>query len=173
MNVGVALHDQGRDAEAEVFARRGVETLERLFGAENAQVATALLDWAEVLTALARTGEARAALDRALAIWTKLDAAPMFIEIAHVDLARIEVLDNHLAEARKLLERARPVLADAHPEYGAQASFLLANVLWDTPRDRARAVSEARAARQTYAKLGASTSRVAEVDSWLSTHAPP
>jgi tetratricopeptide (TPR) repeat protein len=173
MNVGLALHELGRDGEAEPFARRAVETLERLLGSESVQVATAQLDWAEVLTRLGRTREAREALDKAIAIWTRLGAAPLFIEAGHMDVARIELMEKRPAEARRLLEHAQPVLAERDAQLGAEASFLLADALWSTQRERARAVRVAHDAKQVLGRGGTSPARLAEVDAWLTQHVTP
>jgi serine/threonine protein kinase/tetratricopeptide (TPR) repeat protein len=173
MNVGNTLHDLGRDAEAEPYGRRAVETFERLVGPEGAQVAIAVYDWGEQLAGLGRYAEARRASERALAIWTKENAAPFFLGLARLDLARLELVDKRPLEARRLVEGSIDAIAKQDAQVGAQAQFVLAQALWPERRERARAATLAREARSALVASSAPAPKVAEVDAWLITHAPP
>ncbi|HVR02244.1 MAG TPA: tetratricopeptide repeat protein, partial [Polyangia bacterium] len=173
MNVGLALHELGRDVDAEPYAARAVDTFESVLGPESAQGAMALLDYGEVLTALGRYGDARKALDRAVAIWKKNDASPFFIAYGRFDLARVALGEKQPAEARALLEGAPEILGKQDRPAGAQARFLLARAMWETPRDRSRATVAARDARQELATARGPAAKIAEVDAWLQSHASP
>jgi serine/threonine protein kinase/tetratricopeptide (TPR) repeat protein len=173
MNLGNALHELGRDDEAEPYGRRAVETFERLVGPEGAQVAVAVYDWGEQLAGLGRTAEARQACERALAIWTKENASPFFVGLARLDLARIELAEKRPVEARRLVETSIAAIAKQDPQLGAQASFVLAQALWPERRERTRAADLAREARSALVAANAPAPKVAEVDAWLGDHATP
>jgi serine/threonine protein kinase/tetratricopeptide (TPR) repeat protein len=173
MNVGAALHELGRDLDAEPYAARAVDTFDRLLGPESAQGAMALLDHAEVLTALGRYADARRELGRAIAIWKKAEAGAYYVAYAELDLARVALAEKQPAEARALLEGAAGVLGKQDPQLGGQARFLLAQAMWETPRDRARAAVTAREAKQALVAASAPAPKVAELDAWLGSHAPP
>jgi eukaryotic-like serine/threonine-protein kinase len=173
VNLGNALHELGRDADAEPYDRRAVETFERLVGPEGAQVALAALDWGEALAGLGRFEEARRATGRALAIWTKENASPFFLGAAQLDLARIELAEKRPVEARRLVEGAVDVLVKQDAQLGAQARFVLAQALWPDRRERGRAAGLARAARGDLVAAKAPPAKVAELDAWLGAHATP
>ncbi len=173
MNVGLALHELSRDADAEPYAARAVETLESLLGPESAQGAMALLDYGEVLTVNGRFAAARRALERAIDIWKKSGASPFFISYARADLARVALREQHPAEAVALLDGAPELLEKEDRSLAAQARLLQAEALWQTPRDRARAVAVGRAAKEQLASTHAAPSKIAEADAWLAAHGGP
>jgi thioredoxin-like negative regulator of GroEL len=125
------------------------------------------------LTSLGRYADARRALDRAIAIWKKTGANFYFIVYGRVDLARVALGEKQPAEARALLEGAPEVLDKQDRPAGAQARFLLARAMWETPRDRMRAKAVAGDARKELVAAGARATKVAEVDAWLGSHASP
>jgi hypothetical protein len=171
MNLGVAFHELGRDAEAEPPGRRSVETFDRVLGPDSVQSALALLDYGETLTALARPADARAALTRAIRIWRGAGASAFFIAYAEFDLARVALAEDKPAEARALLEGAVEVLAGQDKTVGAQARFLLAETLWKTPRERDKALTLARRARDELVAAAAPAKKTAEIDGWLQQRA--
>jgi serine/threonine protein kinase/tetratricopeptide (TPR) repeat protein len=170
MNVGLAFHELGRDADGAPYSRRAVETLERLLGTDSAQVAIALYNEGEVLTGLGRLADARAALERAIAIWTKGGASPFFIALAQYDLARVDLLEKRPAEARKRVEGAIDVIAKSDAVVGGQARFVLAQTM-TAPREQAPARALAVKARAEMVAAGAPAKKLVEVDAWLKDHA--
>jgi tetratricopeptide (TPR) repeat protein len=170
MNVGSTLHDLGRDAEAEPFSSRAVEAFQSLLGPESAQVATALLDHAEVLAALGRLPAAREELTRAIGIWRRAGASPFFVAYGEIDLARVALREGHAAEARALLEGAVETVAKEDKVVGAEARFALAETLWATPRDRPRARALAQQAQGELVAAAAPARKVEAVSAWLAGH---
>ncbi len=76
MNVGVALQDLGRPAEAVPHLIRAVEVFRKLGGEDNGHLALGQADLGEVLTELGRYPEARVAIEQSLAIWRGRTPAP-------------------------------------------------------------------------------------------------
>jgi serine/threonine protein kinase/tetratricopeptide (TPR) repeat protein len=169
-NVGVALHELGRDAEAEPFCRRALETVERLVGPENTRGATALYNWAETLLGLGRTQEARVAFERAIAIWTRAGADPFLVAAGRESLGRVDLAEHRHEDARRKLELALPaVTRDAR--IATETRLALAEALWVTPDERPRAVGLVREARKDLVATAAPAMAVAKLDSWLGGHA--
>ncbi len=178
-SVASHLHDLGRDVEAEPIARRAVDLFIRLLGNDNAQVAMALTDEAEVLTSLGKFDPARASIERALAIWNKLDESPVYLGYSLLDLGRLELAQGQPRAARAALERALVLfgrssagkLVDAVAK--AEVEFALARALWDLPGDRRRAVAEARGARLLLAEAKVLPRKTAALDAWIAAHRAP
>jgi tetratricopeptide (TPR) repeat protein len=168
-NVGVALHELGRDAEAEPYCRRAVETVERLVGPESTRSATAIYNWAETLLGLGRTQEARAAFERAISIWTRVGADPFLVAAGQESLGRVDLAEHRPADARRKLESALP-LVTRDARIATETRLALAEALWVVPRDRSRAVGLVREARKHLVASAASASAVAKLDSWLLGH---
>lgn len=172
--VANALHNLGRDGEAEPMARAAVAGFDKLLGDDSAHVAMTLTIQSEVLTGLHRFDEASAALDRALAIWEEQRASPLFVGYTLLDRGRLQVAEGHPRQARETLERALVLiekssagtLSDAIAL--AEVELTLARVLWDSPRSRDRSVALADSARLTLAAFKVRPPKLsADLDTWL------
>ena len=170
-NLGMALYESGRFAEAEPPTARSLALLRKLFGDDSARTAALLLNHCEVLTALRRFDEARADIVQALAIWRKQNANPFFIGMGLLDRGRLELEAGDPKAARATLLEAGRVLAKDHPPLSAEVDFALARTFWAVPADRGKAVPLARQARAVLATTGDGARKVAEIDAWLAAHA--
>jgi tetratricopeptide (TPR) repeat protein len=141
-----------------------------LFGDDNGRVAIALLDEAEIFTALGRFREARADLDRALAIWKTRGASPVFVGFALLDVGRLELAQGRHKEAREKLEEVLRLIGTTDPPTSAEAEFALAQALWAVPRERSRAGALANKARTTLTDVPGGKHKVARIDQWLGSH---
>jgi tetratricopeptide (TPR) repeat protein/predicted Ser/Thr protein kinase len=165
-NVGVALHDLGRPADAVPLMTRAVATFRKLGGEDNGRLAVALADLGEVLTELGRYPEAQAAIEQSLAIW-RANAGPFFVGYGLLKLGELQLAEGDPRTARATLEQSLPQLQKEDAELAAEVQFALARALWDSPRDRARAID---LARQSMTALGANARakrKLAKVESWL------
>jgi hypothetical protein len=93
--------------------------------------------------------------------------------MSQYDLAQVELALKRPAEARRLAEGAIDVIAKDDRAAAGHAKLILAEALWETPRDRRRALDVAADARREMVAGGARPDRVAEADAWLKSHAAP
>ena len=170
LNIALRLHELGRDGEAAPFIARAIAMFTKLLGEDGGLVAMALLDEAEILTELGRHPQARVDLERALAIWRAHGASSAFITFGLMDMGRLELAQGRKKQARETLERVLELLGTSNPPTRAEAEFALAQALWSSPRDRARAGALVGKARTTLAATPGSRWKVARVDQWLGTH---
>ncbi|HVT06831.1 MAG TPA: serine/threonine-protein kinase [Polyangia bacterium] len=170
-NLAVELHELHRDAEAEPLIESVVQTQTRLFGPESSRVAVALLNQAEILTALRRFAEARRAIDGALAIWRKQNAASSLIGYGLLDLGQLQEAEGNPGTATRTLEQAIGLIGDEDRMTAAQAKFALARATWAaSPRNRTKARDLARVAREMAAAQAGAARLVGEISAWESAH---
>ena len=171
-NLGLALRGLGRDDEALIHIDRAIGLQERALGAGHPAIATELNNRGEILSALGRYQEARVAFQRARVVWER-ELGPDNLNLAYA-LTGIGV--SHLDEGNPAgalvpLERAFKIRAaqETEPSRRAETSFALARSLWDSNRDRMRALALAQQARADYART---PPKLVEVDHWLANHSP-
>jgi serine/threonine-protein kinase len=165
VNVGEALHELGRDDEAEPVLARARDVFARLMGGDSSLVAVVLLNHAEVLTAVGKFAAARADLERAVEIWTADKASPFYMGCALLDRGLLALAERGAAAARPLLQEAVTVLEKYDAGKTAEAEFALARA--EPPSARAHAIELARKARAAMSDDPARARRVAEIDRWL------
>jgi tetratricopeptide (TPR) repeat protein len=170
LNVALFLHELGRDREAEPLIVKSVGVFTELLGGDSAQLAVALLDESEILTALRRFDVAGVAIERALAIWRGRGASALFEGHGLLALGRLQLAEDQQQAARATLERATVLLRGADELTSGQASFALAQAMWATPGDRAKSLALARRARSMIGGDSSAARDTAAVDGWLSRH---
>ena len=175
--LGVSYLGQRKLDDARRELERSAEIYERTLGATYVELAYPVFYLAELALQRHDNPAARRQFQRARAIWQAAkDAVPAYlVSYADVGLARVALADGRLAEARSLAEDALRVVGAQSPgPMLAQSRFVLAQVLWQVPADRPRAVTLARAAHDTIEHLGAQRSVVAvELAAWLAAHDAP
>src|SRR5262249_38267543 len=142
-NVGIALTQAGRTAEAAAELRQVRERLARVLGAEHSKVALGSANECEALNAAHRAAEAREACERALRIWRRNGADRSFIAFADTELGISLLGLNRSAEAITPLEEALGTRLDTNADRASlgQARFALARALWTRSDARERALS--------------------------------
>jgi tetratricopeptide (TPR) repeat protein/predicted Ser/Thr protein kinase len=170
-----ALQEQGRFDEARERYERALAKLERTVGPDHPEVAMALLLASRALQREARYDEARAHLERAVAIG--LGGKPGADDRDPVepldDLAQLLLRQGEDDEAVRHLERALAIREqhDVPPHDLAETRFAMASALWETGKDKKRAVELAEQAHDEYEKAGTQyEDELKEVHAWLRKH---
>ncbi|HWN67726.1 MAG TPA: serine/threonine-protein kinase [Haliangium sp.] len=167
--LGELMQRRGDDAQALSYFTRALEIVEAIHGAQHASVGEARRAVAEVLIAQRRYAEALDQLERARqSLESTPGAQPMQLARTLTGLAESHLGLRNPAVALPLAQHA----VEIWQQHGgktpapAWARFILAQCLWETGGDRARALQMAREAR---ASLDAPTSaaRLAAVGAWL------
>ncbi|HSZ84216.1 MAG TPA: serine/threonine-protein kinase [Polyangia bacterium] len=165
----------GRLKEALEINARAHEMLLQAYGPAATEVSMVLGNRGEYLTALGRPAEALAPFREALAGWEQqLGPDHPFVAYPLTGIGNAELALGRPKEAIAPLERALHVResgASNEPRALADTRFALARALWDADAELARARRLATQARDAYA-LGKDTQQRADVDAWLSAHAP-
>jgi tetratricopeptide (TPR) repeat protein/tRNA A-37 threonylcarbamoyl transferase component Bud32 len=174
--LGYVLGEQGKPEEALPMERRALAIMEGALGPQHADVATMALSLGDTLLALRRYDEAIAAFERAAGTWEKI-FGPGYGRIAEALTGEGRALLGLHATERAVasLERALAVCErqrDTAPSTLAETRFALARALSETGRERARAITLAKQARETWATSRASSrsKERAAIDEWLSKH---
>jgi tetratricopeptide (TPR) repeat protein len=172
-NLAVALMDAGRPAEALPYNQRAVDIFRKTFGAGHPEVATHLTNRGEILNALGRWREARALFTASLAVLTKElpPGDPSFGE-ALSGIGQSFLGESEPDKAIAPLERAVAIRdkSESEPSHVAATIFMLARALWDSGRDRPRAVTLAKSARTVYGERPLWHDNVVEIDRWVAAH---
>ena len=175
-NVGEALLRKGELAESRRYSLRALEILEKALGSEHDSLADALSNLARsyVLEGMFAEGEQHYA--RAVRILERAQGAE-FVELAKplTGQGLLELARGRPAAALAPLERALALRGDQGRDAAdlAELRLALAQALWDSETDRARARGLAVKARDALA-LAPTTPplarRLQELDTWLVEH---
>jgi serine/threonine-protein kinase len=167
VNLGMALHAQGDVRRPTPLFERAVAIQTRTMGPDHPNVAFALVGLGRAEVALGRLDEARAALERAQAIREK--AGPDHPDLAEplLGLGELHLARRRPADALPPLERALRL-----HNRGQEASIrlTLAEALWQSGGDRARARALAGEARESYERMRHAPG-LAAATRWLAAHA--
>ncbi len=175
-NLGEALLRKGEVAASRRHSERALEILERALGDEHDSLADALSNLARayVLEGMFAEGEQRYA--RAVRILEKKQGVE-FVELAKplTGQGLLELARGRPAAALAPLERALTLRGDQAREVAevAELRLALAQALWDSGTDRARARGLAVRARDALSVAPATeplTGRLRELDEWLAAH---
>ncbi|MEW5743385.1 MAG: tetratricopeptide repeat protein [Myxococcota bacterium] len=142
-----------KPADAVAEARRAVQIAEQQYGAEHPDTAVCLLGLGRTLVAVGRPAEALAALQRFQAMAEKLELTGGRDAVeSHRQLAAALVALGRPEEALPVLERAldRLQTVEANHTLRAEVRLALANALWATKGDQARARELAEEAAQGF-----------------------
>lgn len=169
-NMGGVLH-QARDFKAaRIHLLRALTLQEKLLGPEHLQVAFTLDALGLVYDDTGNTARGLQHHQRALAIREKmLRPNHPLIASSFNYIGRSLALGGKPLEALPHLERALAMQA-SNPKPGdvADTQFQLAKVLWDTRRDRKKAVELARQAYAGFLTTGTRRREIGDVKAWLS-----
>lgn len=179
LGVTESLLERGDDAI--VHLSDAAKRAEAVFGDEHGEVLAILTNLAATHMFAGHDAEAAAIFDRVIArTERKLGAGHPQLVPALLGAARTRRNTGAVDEAVALLARARGIL-DAHverPDRVAQVDFDLAQLLWERPTSRPRAVALARAAHQRFVLahgqgFASAQESAALVTTWLEAHADP
>ncbi len=173
-NLASSLLDLGEFASARSHAARALEIQKRALGPENPAIAETHLRLGSSLAGIGELDAAEDQVNRALAL---LETHPDTARLAYALEQKGELLLARGEPARGVepLTRAVSLLEKAAraPAVLASARFALARALVASERDRARAVTLARQARDGLSAAGARHhSQLDEIDEWLVRHSP-
>jgi hypothetical protein len=159
--------------EAFELHRRAVAIRTEVMGPDRPETARARISMAEARLAGGHAREALAIYREALVVVEKAGEAEREGVGACLLGAALALLDlRRPAEALPLLDRARALTGEAAgPRGRALLLFATARALWDSRRDRARAVVLAGEARQQAAAAGPPAAEDARrIEAWLAAH---
>ncbi|MEZ4361844.1 MAG: serine/threonine-protein kinase [Kofleriaceae bacterium] len=180
-NLGINRLGLGDPAGALERYREAVEIFEAALPAGNVNLAMPLGGMGDSLIALGRPAEALPYFERTLALQEGANG-PEDPELAFSleGLARARLGMGRPAAAIAPMERVLAIYVkhEVDPATNAAAKFLLARALSGAGRDRARAATLARDARDALAKVadrddGGPAALLAEIDRWLAQRAGP
>jgi len=169
-NMGVLHLKSGQYAASAAQFREVVAIRESLYGPRSAPVAPYLRNLARALMGLQRHEEALALFHRGLEIELEQPADPdSRWTVALTELGQTYLRLHRPAEAIALLERAVAGAPQARPSPGdrTEARFLLGRALWESRRDRARAVRVVTEAKRMASEDGALPDQHERIDAWL------
>jgi tetratricopeptide (TPR) repeat protein len=165
-NLGEVYFDLHQLDKARSLLERARAILLQALGPEHVWLAYTENNLAAVFAELGKRDLALAHAERALAIREHAygDQHPD-VAVALTAIGEVHVVTHHYQDAFKPLERALTILGHhpSDPEWQVRARFALARALWETQRDRVRALALAESARGQARE----PVRRAEIDAWL------
>ncbi len=170
VNLAMFLQAVGMNQEALSHLDRAMGFLEAGLGKSHPEVAITLSNRGEVLNALGRHPEARQSFERASAIWeTELGSDHLGLGFALTGIGLSHLAEGNPSAALVPLERAFKIrqAQEKEPSNRAETTFALARALWESNRDRGRALALAEQARSDYAAAPSAKGKLAAVESWL------
>jgi tetratricopeptide (TPR) repeat protein len=167
-NLAETLTRDGKHAEALVAGREALELDIKVFGAKSRRAAEAHAILGNIYTGLGKPALATTEYRRAIELFeTVIGKETPQLGDPLVGLAELHLARKDAAGAKPLLERAVAVLAGGDPVDLARARFTLART-HDALKDRAAALTAARAALELYSAAGErGATRRAEVEAWI------
>ncbi|HEX6835135.1 MAG TPA: protein kinase [Polyangia bacterium] len=171
-NLGNVSLQLKRLADAEDYHRRALAIQEQALGPDHATVGVGLSNFAGTLMQEKKFAEAVPYFRRSLAIVeNKLGKEHPSVVYALAGLGDCLIGDHHAADAIAPLERADAIAKKTplDPDLVSTVRFDLARALWETGRDRQRAVTMARDAQAELAKVG-DQDAAADAAAWLAAH---
>jgi tRNA A-37 threonylcarbamoyl transferase component Bud32/tetratricopeptide (TPR) repeat protein len=172
VSVGIALTELGHLDEALKEFDRGLAIASAHGDPDGPFVAGALNCKGELLRMMGRNNEARALLERSVAVYDRFPAQPPQIGSPLESLGEMSLSEGDPLSARAPLERAARIFAEhnVHPGVTASVRFALARAIWQSGGDKRVAHEHATWARKAFSNYGR-TKQAHVVDEWLATHA--
>jgi tetratricopeptide (TPR) repeat protein len=171
-NIALALHELGRDEEAEASIRRVLDITRSTFGDDSGQMAVAAVNECEILTELKQFAGAHKAVAKALGIWRRQDAGDFLIGYGLLDQGKLELAERQPALAIPTLKKALSILQGQNPRFEAEARFALARALVaGAPGNDGRAALLVRDARAAVVDDPSAARLLRDIERWQ--HAPP
>lgn len=173
-NIGATLTEVERFSDAITYFERALAITEKAKGSSYVELCLPLSNLGASLIQLKRFDEAIERFNRALDLARKThgDKHP-YIADALIGIGQANNERKQAIKAIPVLEEAlamRITLAE-DPMLIAQAQHELGRALWDSGKDKPRAVDLVKEAQKGFAPMGARTKQLtAEVDTWLRTH---
>jgi serine/threonine-protein kinase len=170
-NLANVQHDIGADETAKTLHERALAIREQALGPEHPDVASSLENLAEVHHATGAHEEAKSLYERALAIREQaLGSEHPSVTNALIGLGNVALAQHRAGDGVLLVERAVRLreATRARTIDIAETRFLLGQTLWESNRERPRAVDLAEQARDAYQDAGAT--ELADVEAWLAIH---
>jgi serine/threonine protein kinase/tetratricopeptide (TPR) repeat protein len=166
-------HERGNHAAARDHADLALPLATSVFGADNLYTAACRAIRALALVGLGDLSGAEREVDLAVdAVERSYGGDSVWLAEILVSRAEVQRAQGRLDDARRDLERALGPLDPRNaPLQRARAEFQLAQVLWDSRGDRARARSLATSAQAVLQRAGAVQQRAA-IDRWLAQRPP-
>lgn len=173
-NLGLLAEKQGRYPEARRHYERALAIKRKTLDPNHPSVAISINNLGGLLNLTGDHAEALAQYGAALAIFEgALGRDHPFVAYALTGIGTAHVGLGAPARALEPLERALKLRLEknAAPTDVGETRFVLARALWDSRRDRRRAVELARRARDDFRSgKDAGVAGVAEIDAWLAKH---
>ena len=171
-NLSCLLNLVGESREALTAADRAFAILNVVGNPDDYQRAELLTNRATALTALGRHDEAEKDFSAVFRLQPR-ENSPPGIQLADQlhGYGALRLAQGRAGDAIPLLEEARQIRerANADATFTAETRFSLARALWETGKNRHRALSLAATAREAYAKHRRSREEAA-VATWLAAH---
>ncbi|MGC4119810.1 MAG: tetratricopeptide repeat protein [Myxococcales bacterium] len=175
-NLARALSGQGQHEAALALHERALALRQKTLGPTHSEVAVSMGWVGEELLLLRRCPAAVTVHQRALALQEANSASAVDRAATLEGVGASLLVCGSPAEAIAPLERALAMFAEekARLEYLGRTRFVLARALWETARDRERALSLAQQAREDFASAqgDAAAGKATEVAAWLTARAP-
>ena len=171
-NMGNVATAQKHYDVAEGYHRRALAMMEKTLGLEHPTTGITLANLGDTLVAEKKYGDAIPFYQRALGIAAKaFDANNPDAVYPLFGLGSCQLGLGHAREAVPLLERANALSQKTtiDPQVMLDLQFTLGRALWDSGRDRARAVAMVQSVHRAVAK-DADPDTLEELQTWLSTH---
>jgi len=172
-NLATVLDEQGHHDAALPLLQRALAIGEKAVGKDHSDVAEVVYALAQHDLLVGQLDESRRLHDRATAIWERQGKDHPYVAWGLTGSGEVELAAHRPERAIGLLERALRIREAEHGDEAelARTRFALARALWDSGRDRSRAVQLATAARGELVAAGrAGERKLPALDAWLASH---
>lgn len=173
-NLATVQRALGEHEGARISSERALAIREKELGSNHPDIGFSLHGLASDHAAVGAYEEAAALFERALVVWEDaLGSDHPAITYALIGLAEVALARNSASDAVAPSERALQLResAESPPAELGTARYMLARALWESGRDRSRAIDLARGARDAYRAAGSGKADdLAEVEAWLAKH---
>jgi tetratricopeptide (TPR) repeat protein len=170
-NLANVLEREQRYDEAIAMHEKALAIRERL-APRSLEVARSLANLGIALDNAGRDDEARAELERAVALFLAIDPQHPDAVMPRVRLGQLEVLRGHITRAAELATDAIAIAerTGMDPTRLAEAKYLWAQAQWQQGTDRGKATDAAREALAMVRETGLRSDLKDAIEHWLASH---